>query len=47
MATLTSGANQEPNVVTAEFNPFAPGMLADPYAMTASFGSRPPSTGAR
>src|SRR6058998_299052 len=33
MATLTSGANQEPNVVTAEFNPFAPGMLADPYAM--------------
>jgi len=33
MATLTPGTKQEPAVVTAEFNPFAPGMLADPYAM--------------
>ncbi|TMF03042.1 MAG: cytochrome P450, partial [Chloroflexi bacterium] len=33
MTTLTPGTKQEPAVVTAEFNPFAPGMLADPYAM--------------
>jgi cytochrome P450 len=32
MTTLTSGT-KEPTVVTAEYNPFAPGMLANPYAM--------------
>ncbi len=33
MATLPSETKQEPAVVTAEFNPFAPGMLANPYDM--------------
>src|SRR4029450_6349099 len=32
MTTLTPGM-KEPAVVTAEFNPFAPGMLANPYEM--------------
>jgi len=33
MVTLSTNTKQEPAMVTAEFNPFAPGMLADPYAM--------------
>jgi cytochrome P450 len=33
MVTLPSGTKQEPAVVTAEYNPFAPGMLANPYEM--------------
>jgi cytochrome P450 len=33
MVTLPSNTEQEPAVVTAEFNPFAPGMLANPYDM--------------
>jgi len=33
MATLPSETRQEPAVVTAEFNPFAPGMLAHPHDM--------------
>lgn len=33
MVTLPTNTQQEPAMVTAEFNPFAPGMLANPYAM--------------
>jgi len=33
MVTLPSNTKQEPAVVTAEYNPFAPGMLANPYEM--------------
>jgi cytochrome P450 len=33
MVTLPTNTKQEPAMVTAEFNPVAPGMLADPYAM--------------
>ena len=33
MVTLPSGTKQEPAVITAEYNPFAPGMLGNPYEM--------------
>jgi pimeloyl-[acyl-carrier protein] synthase len=33
MVAQTSNPKQEPAVVTAEFTPFAPGMLANPYEM--------------
>jgi pimeloyl-[acyl-carrier protein] synthase len=33
MVTLPSDTKQEPTVVTAEYNPFAPGMLGNPYEM--------------
>jgi cytochrome P450 len=33
MVTLSGNTKQEPSMVTVEFNPFAPGMLANPYDM--------------
>jgi len=33
MVTLSRNTEQEPAMVTVEFNPFAPGMLAHPYEM--------------
>jgi cytochrome P450 len=33
MVTLPSGNKQEPAVITVEYNPFAPGMLGNPYEM--------------
>jgi pimeloyl-[acyl-carrier protein] synthase len=33
MVSLSESAKQEPAMVTVEYNPFAPGMLANPYEM--------------
>jgi len=42
MVSLSRKAEQEPAVVTVEYNPFAPGMLADPYPMYRSLREHAP-----